>query len=492
MLGFGRKEAEVLAALGQNNAFIEFTLDGKVLHANEVFLKLLGYSLDEIVGKHHSMFLDPKEVNTPAYEQFWADLRLGHPFTAQYRRLTKSGQDVWIQATYAPVKRRGKVVRVVKIASDVTEMARLQSRLESQLAAINYAQAVIEFDKNGVIIDANANFCAAVGYSLDEIRGQHHQMFVTPEEARGESYRQFWSDLRSGKAFVADFRRIGKGGREIWIRASYSPLLAPTGEVMGIIKFATDITDEKNRERILRAEADRQVSAAVAGVSQAVSDTNMRAGSAASAAIEAAANVQAVASGSSQLSASVGEINHQVTKALAISNSAVSQAQGASNIVAGLVENAAKISAVVDLINSIASQTNLLALNATIEAARAGEAGRGFAVVAGEVKQLASQTARATGEISTHINSVQGSSQQASGAIAQIASTIEEINSISLSISAAVEEQAAVTSDMSRNMVEAAHGVDLITRTMEEVATLSRIADEKIAEIRKAGEQRAA
>lgn len=204
---------------------------------------------------------------------------------------------------------------------------------------------------------------------------------------------------------------------------------------------------------------------------------------------QASTNVNAVAAGASQLSSSVTEINDQVSKALEISNAAVQQSKQASDTIASLVEDANKISRVVELISSIASQTNLLALNATIEAARAGEAGRGFAVVAGEVKSLAAQTAQATGEISSHIMTVQASSQMAQSAIDAISNTISSINGISISISAAVEEQAAVTTDMSHNMQEAAKGVEMITQSMEEVAQLTGDASHSVMQIAEAAKR---
>ena len=260
--------------------------------------------------------------------------------------------------------------------------------------------------------------------------------------------------------------------------------------IIGVIKFAIDITQEK-MARLRRAEAQREVNDGVSVITDSITSTNAQATSAAAAAVEASANVNAVAAGSSQLASSVTEINNQVGKALEISNDAVQQAEQAGSTIASLVDDARKIGSVVDLIASIAAQTNLLALNATIEAARAGDAGRGFAVVAGEVKSLAAQTAKATGEISAHIMAVQASSQMARQAIEAIAGTIASINGISVSISAAVEEQAAVTADMSHNMQEAAKGVEMITQGMEEVAQLTRSADASIRQVADAA-QRAA
>lgn len=486
MLKFSGHAERIVEALGQTSAIIEFDVDGFILNANETFLQGMGYTLEEIRGKHHSIFVGVGERDTPAYRKFWDDLRAGRAFQAEYRRFAKDGREVWIQGCYNPVRKGSRVVQIVKIATDITERTRQRARIASQLEAISRFQAVIEFDPDGRVLDANPNFCQTVGYTLEEIRGRHHRMFMDPLEAARPEYAEFWRDLRAGRAQSAEFRRRAKDGRSIWIRAVYGPMRNPQGKIVGVIKFASDVTEAREQEAALRQQAQQRVAEALGDIASTVSETNQRATSSAAAAVEAAANVQAVAAGSSQLAASVTEINGQVTRALAISNNAVSQARSASGAVSGLLASAEKIGAVVDLIASIAAQTNLLALNATIEAARAGEAGRGFAVVAGEVKTLAAQTASATSEISKQINGLHGTSRNVHGAIEHIANTITEINSVSVSISAAIEEQAAVTSDMARNMREAADGVDLITKTMEEVATSTRAIDDRIADISRA------
>lgn len=483
MFGLKGHAERIIDALGQTNAMIEFDTQGRILAANQTFLHLMGYALEEIRGKHHSMFVSPAEQAEDAYRQFWEALRAGKTFQAEFRRLGKGEREVWIHGSYNPIRKGGKVVGVVKTAADVTEVARQRARTASQLDAVARSQAVIEFDLDGKVIEANGNFCKTLGYDIEEIRGKHHSMFVDPAEVASPDYARFWAELRVGNVQSAEYLRIGKGGRTVWIRAAYNPMRDAAGRIVGVIKFATDITEDRQRAEALRAEAQRRVSEALSDIAAAVSETNQRATGSAAAAIEAATNVQAVAAGSSQLAASVTEINSQVTRALDISNNAVGQARSASAIVEGLLQAAGKIGAVVDLISSIASQTNLLALNATIEAARAGEAGRGFAVVAGEVKTLAGQTASATSEISSHIGGLQQASRSVHDAIENIATTIAEINAVSVNISAAVEEQAAVTSDMARNMEEASLGVDQISQAMETVASSTRSIDSRITDI---------
>jgi methyl-accepting chemotaxis protein len=484
MLSFSQDSDRFRQAVERSNAVIEFDMQGNILYANQNFLDLMGYNLSEVKGKKHSIFLRTEEIRSPDYQKFWDDLRSGRFFVAEFGRLHKSGSEVWIKGSYNPVLKHGKPYKVVKIATDITAETLRRAREQSRLSALDRSQAVIEFATDGMIVEVNANFLKTTGYSRDEVIGKHHRLFVDPAEASAPSYAAFWDKLRRGEFEVAEYRRLGKDQREIWIQASYNPIFDGHGKVVGVVKFATDITASKALAARLQRESDEKLAAAVAVIASSIAETNLQASGSASAAVQCSANVQAVAAGSTELAASVGEINNQVMRALETSNSAVAEARQAGATVSSLVDDAKKISTVVDLIASIAAQTNLLALNATIEAARAGEAGRGFAVVAGEVKNLAAQTQRATGEITAHIGAVQASSGLAREAIDRISETIGQINAISVSISAAVEEQAAVTEDMSRNMHEAANGVGMISANMERVAGLTREADENIREIR--------
>ena len=482
MLGFGSFAGDLYAALQKTNSIAEIGLDGKILAANANFLNIVGYSEGELVGRNFSMLVPADERDSETQKSMWKDFAAGKPHFLECRVLAKSGSEVWVFGRYNVVLRGKKPYRIFFFATDVTAVRQERAKSQGQIQAIQRSQAVVEFALDGTIVDANDNFLSVAGFGLNDIVGQNHRMFIEPEEARSENYRNFWEKLRAGEFQVGEFKRIGKGGRVCWIHATYNPLFSPTGQVCGVIKFATEITSSKTA-RLRRIEAQEKFNEGLAGIAEAINSTSEQATSAAAAVVQASSNVNAVATGSMQLSSSVTEINDQVAKALEISNAAVQQANQASATMASLVDDARKIGRVIELISSIANQTNLLALNATIEAARAGDAGRGFAVVAGEVKDLAAQTAKATGDISAHIMTVQASSQLAQSAIDAITDTISSINGISLSISAAVEEQAAVTADMSHNMQEAATGVDLITRTIEKVAGLTRQADDSVKEI---------
>ncbi len=238
----------LMAALDRSRARIEFTPDGTIQTANANFLGLMGYTLAEVVGRHHSLFVPPAEHASESYRAFWDELRRGASQTREFRRITKDGRAVWIQATYTPVlDRAGRVVRVVKFASDVTDQVLRAIDHDGQLDALHRSQAVIEFALDGTILTANANFLAAVGYRLDEIQGRHHSLFVDPAEQAGAAYRGFWDRLGRGEFASGEFRRIAKGRREIWIQATYNPICDRDGVPMKVVKFATDITEQKLR-----------------------------------------------------------------------------------------------------------------------------------------------------------------------------------------------------------------------------------------------------
>ncbi|QOZ56007.1 PAS domain-containing methyl-accepting chemotaxis protein [Bradyrhizobium arachidis] len=257
-------------ALDRSQAVIEFGLDGTIVTANENFLKAMGYSLSEIKGRHHGIFVDPAERESAVYREFWARLNRGEYQAAQYKRFAKGGQPVWIQASYNPIiDKNGKPTGVIKLATDITAEKIKAMEDSGKIAAINRAQAVIEFQTDGTIITANENFLGAMGYTLDEIKGKHHSMFVTPEDRAGAAYGALWAKLNRGEFEAAEFKRIAKGGREIWILASYNPILDESGKPFKVVKFATDITAQKMKS------ADNDGQLAAIQKSQAVIEFNM-------------------------------------------------------------------------------------------------------------------------------------------------------------------------------------------------------------------------
>ncbi len=350
---------------------------------------------------------------------------------------------------------------------------------------------MIHFDLKGTILWANDNFLKAMGYTLAEVVGRHHAMFVTTEERESSAYADFWQRLRAGQFEAAEYCRLAKGGRQIWIQATYNPILDPEGKPVKVVKFATDVTamvqERKRREQIgiaLEKNLD--------GVTQAIATTSTQAAQAASASTQTAANVQAVAAGAEQFSASIAEISRRMAEASKTTQAATQQANETNATVGVLLEATTEIEQVAQLITSIAAQTNLLALNATIEAARAGDAGKGFAVVAGEVKGLAGQTALATDNISKHIAGIQTASNKAVSAIRQISQTVASINDIATAIAAAVEEQDSVAREMSANMEVAAQGVAEIDNSASLIAKATVTAEESVRDVRDAAKQLAA
>ncbi|MEP1444425.1 MAG: PAS domain-containing methyl-accepting chemotaxis protein [Hyphomicrobiales bacterium] len=455
-----------LAALDRSQAIIQFKIDGTIVNANQNFLDAVGYEKSEIVGKHHKIFVRESERSHDDYQKFWDQLRAGEFASDEFCRVRKDGSEIWIQASYNPLfGANGKVFGMVKFATDITAQKMRASDFEGQVEAINRSQAVIEFSPDGIVQHANENFLGAMGYRLDEIVGQHHRKFVIEEEMDRNEYENFWAELNNGTYQSGEFKRRGKTGDAVWIQASYNPIYDPMGRLQKIVKYASDITAQVENRMRLRS-AQNEISSELNSITSAVTTTHNQANSASAASSQASQNVQSVATGTEELSASVGEIANQVQSALKISTSAVDQAKSTNLIVSSLADAGNQIGEVVELINSIAEKTNLLALNATIEAARAGESGRGFAVVASEVKTLATQTSKATDEISSQISSVQESTKSAVDAIETITETITQISDISLSIATAVDQQQDVTNEISANMLQASQGVDSIAESI--------------------------
>lgn len=235
-----------ITAINKSQAVIEFDLEGNILNANENFLAAMGYSLSEIKGQHHSMFVDPSHKLSAEYAAFWQSLKAGEHSEGEYKRIAKGGKEIWIRASYNPIfDSTGKPFKVVKFATDVTQDKLKNAYFEGQINAIDKSQAVIEFDVDGNIITANDNFLNTMGYRLDEIKGKHHQLFVDEETRQSESYQRFWSELKAGKFFSGEFKRISKSGNSVWIQASYNPIEDMNGNPFRVVKYATNITEDK-------------------------------------------------------------------------------------------------------------------------------------------------------------------------------------------------------------------------------------------------------
>ncbi len=235
----------VYQALNRVQAIIEFELDGTVISANENFLRMFGYDLDEIVGKHHRIFCNPDYVKSPEYESLWRKLGRGEFHAEEFKRLAKDGKEIWLRASYNPVlDTDGQPIKVIKFATDVTATKLKTAEYEGKIEAINRSQAVIEFELDGTVITANENFLRILGYSLDEIVGKHHRIFCDPGYVESPEYAEFWQKLGRGEYHTAEFKRIRKDESEVWLQASYNPIFDMDGRPFKVVKFASDITRE--------------------------------------------------------------------------------------------------------------------------------------------------------------------------------------------------------------------------------------------------------
>ena len=418
------EDAGKISAIGRAQAVIEFNLDGTIITANENFLGAIGYRLDEIQGRHHGMFVGAGERDSAAYREFWARLGRGEFQSGEYKRFGKGGREVWILASYNPIlDDAGKPFKVVKFATDVSAQKLTNANFAGQIEAIGKSQAVIEFDMDGKVLTANQNFLAALGYTLSEIVGRHHSMFVSADERDGEAYRAFWAGLNAGEFQSGEYQRVGKGGRQVFIQASYNPIRDLNGKPFKVVKYASDTTAQV----IARKRSER------------VRDM-----------------MESVAAGAEELNASVREIAEAMARSRDTASTAVGRVEAADQQAQRLTRAAESMSTIVQIIGNITGQINLLALNATIESARAGEAGRGFAVVASEVKSLASQAKQAADRIEQEISNLNGISVDVVAALEQIKGAIQGVSEYVSSTAAAVEEQSTVTNEMSASMRKAA------------------------------------
>lgn len=462
----GEAQAKI-RAIEHSQAVIEFTMDGTITTANENFLSLLGYTLEEIRGKHHGIFVEPADREGAGYRDFWARMNRGECVISQFKRIGKGGKEVWIEASYNPIPGpNGKPAKVVKFAVDVTVQKLEAAEMRGQMNAIRKSLAVIEFGLDGKILTANDGFLATMGYTLADIQGQHHGMFVDPSYRASAEYRQFWEKLNQGEYQAAQFKRIGKGGKEVWIEASYNPILDLNGKPFKVVKFATDITRQVKRLADFKTLIDTNFGE----IEGAIEQSSGEARAAANAVEQSSGNIQSMAASAEELAASVREISSMMARSRQATDTAHGQTGLADNATKRLTETSASMGNIIGLIRNIAGQINLLALNATIESARAGDAGKGFAVVAGEVKNLAQQAANATNLIAVEIEKLQEVSAEVVGALGNIGQSIDQVREFVAGTASAVEEQSAVTQEISSSMQAAAGTIAAINDNMAAIS----------------------
>ncbi len=511
-----RRQANgMLEAINKVQAIIEFTTDGVILTANENFLKAMGYTLDEIKGQHHAMFVEPAYRQTPEYRAFWENLGRGEYDTGEYKHIGKGGKEVWIQASYNPIlDAKGRPIKIVKFATDITQQKLRNADYEAQIAAIGKAQAVIEFSMDGTVLNANPNFLNALGYTLNEIKGQNHSMFIEPAYKQSAEYRMFWEKLGRGEYDAGRYKRIGKGGKEVWIQASYNPIPDLNGKPFKVVKYATDVTEQVRASRALEqavAETQEAVEAAktndltrriplegktgeiqslcagVNGLLDTMSAVIRKIKSAANEVSNASSEISVSTTDLSQrteeqaasleeTSASMEEMSATVKKNAENAREA-NQSAGATREVADrggevvakavdamarIEESSRKISDIIGVIDEIARQTNLLALNAAVEAARAGEAGRGFAVVASEVRSLAQRSSQAAKDIKDLITNSNNQVREGVDLVNKAGTALTEIVD-------SIKKVAAVISDIASASAEQAAGIEQVNKALTQM-----------------------
>ena len=522
-----------VAAFSSRTPMIEYDLEGTILDANDTWERATGFKVSEVRGKHHRMFVTAEERDSPDYRAFWEKLRQGEVQAAVYRRVAKDGRPIWVEATFYPVRNlRGRLFKVVTCIVDITDRMMALADGAGQLAAINKAQCVIDLDMNGVVLGANDNFLRVFGYSPDQLKGQHHDVLLDTAERDKADNRGLWAKLARGEYEGGKFRRRARDGREIWVQASYNPILDAAGKPFKIVGYATDITARVQQAEQLRnavAQTQSVVSAAASGdlthripmegksgelatlsngvnslidvmaglvrqiqttagevqvAADAICDGNQNLSRRTD---EQAASLEETASSMEEMATTVRQTADNAGHANQLAIAACGQAEKGGAVVgsavaamSGINASSDKIADIIGVIDSIAFQTNLLALNAAVEAARAGEQGRGFAVVASEVRSLAGRSATAAREIKTLIEDsvariAEGSRlvDQSGQTLTGIVDAVRKVAAIVAEIAAASREQSSGIEQVNKAVTRMDEGTQQNAAMVEEAGSAS-------------------
>ncbi|NQY52177.1 MAG: PAS domain-containing methyl-accepting chemotaxis protein [Campylobacteraceae bacterium] len=472
-----KSEKGKLITMEDNFAIIEFQPNGTIIEANKNFLNALGYTSSETVGNHHKMFCDNSYINSSKYTTFWNNLRAGKAQIDEFKRIRKDGSFIWIQASYTPVKNNnGEVTRVIKFAQDITQRKLESADSAAQLNAIGKSYAVIEFDMSGKVLKVNDNFLNTLHYKQNDVIGKHHSMFCEETYKKSNEYKQFWKKLNEGHFDSGEYLRLDKNGNDVWIQASYNPIIDIDGKPYKVVKYAQDITARKNMVFSVEKTSAQLTSSSKELFITAESMSNS-ATTATAQAEEASVAIEEISQGTKEVSSkintmlsSIQHISTSSQNAKNISIDAKNKSEDTTLSIKKLDEESKNIGTVVKSIAQIAFQTNILSLNAAVEAATAGEAGKGFAVVAQEVRNLASRSDQAAKEIELGIQRIQDLVTLSTKAIMSIDETIDKMSHISTDIVDSVKNQSTISSEVSTIINETSIGINNIAETMENVA----------------------